>query len=57
MPSYPNGWYRLCNTADLKKGQSKFYRANGRHVVLFRGYDNVPYCMDAYCPHMGANLG
>lgn len=20
MPSFPNGWYRLCNSSDLKKG-------------------------------------
>lgn len=50
LPSYPNGWYRLCNSRDLKKGQSKFFKHNGRHVVCFRAYDGNVYCLDAYCP-------
>jgi len=48
-PAFPNGWFRLCNTTDLKKGDTKFFKYNGRHVVLFRGMDGVPYAMDAYC--------
>jgi len=29
----------------------------GRHIVYFRGEDNVVYAASSYCTHMGANLG
>ena len=56
-PFYPNGWFRLCDSHEVKTGESKFFDYVGRHVVVYRGFDNIVYCMDAYCPHMGANLG
>lgn len=29
----------------------------GQNIVLYRGEDNVPYALDAYCLHMGAHMG
>lgn len=29
----------------------------GRHIAYFRGEDGVVYAVQAYCTHMGANLG
>lgn len=56
-PSYPNGWFRVCASDELKRGQSEFKKVNGRHIAVFRGEDNLPYAVHAYCSHMGANLG
>lgn len=28
----------------------------GEQVAVFRGHDGKPYVVDAYCPHLGANL-
>lgn len=56
-PFFPNGWYRLCNSDELKVNQVRFFNYCGRNVVLFRGTNGKVYCLDAYCSHMGANLG
>ena len=29
----------------------------GQNMVVYRGKDNVVYALEAYCLHMGANLG
>ncbi|CAD8207621.1 unnamed protein product [Paramecium pentaurelia] len=56
-PSYPNGWYRLCRSTELKIGQVEEIKFAGRHIAYYRGTDKVVYAVAAYCPHMGANLG
>ncbi|KAG2393287.1 hypothetical protein C9374_006818 [Naegleria lovaniensis] len=63
IQQYPNGWYRLCNSSDLSPGQSKLVNYFGKELVIFRGQqlsvDTLPVVgvLDAYCPHLGANLG
>lgn len=29
----------------------------GQNLVVYRGEDGIVYALDAYCLHMGANLG
>ena len=29
----------------------------GQELAVYRGDDNKAYIVDAYCPHLGANLG
>ncbi len=41
----------------MKPGDVKAISYCGRNVVLFRGKNGKPYVLDAYCAHMGANLG
>jgi cholesterol 7-dehydrogenase len=55
--SQRNGWYRLLNSDELKVKEVKFFNYCGRSVVVFRGSNEVVYVLDAYCSHMGANLG
>ncbi len=31
--------------------------STGLNLAVFRGEDGQAYALDAYCPHMGANLG
>jgi len=52
----PNGWYKLCNSRDLPKGGIKYVSAMGLDYVAFRGESGEIAVMDAYCPHLGANL-
>lgn len=42
---------------ELKKGESKPVEFMGHSLVVFRGEDGVAKVLDAYCPHLGANLG
>ena len=37
--------------------QARFFNYCGRSIVVFRGANKKVYALDAYCSHMGANLG
>lgn len=58
-PPFPNSWYKFANSVDFEPGQVKHISCLGRDFVIFRSDDNSKkvYVMDAYCPHLGANLG
>jgi cholesterol 7-dehydrogenase len=53
---FPNGWYNLVSSCELKKGDAKYVAALGKHYAVFRGQDGVVRCLDAHCIHMGANM-
>ena len=57
LPAFPNGWVMVSRSQELPKGAVKYVTQSGLHVALFRGEDGVAYAVDAYCPHIGANLG
>lgn len=54
---FPNGWFRIAYSSDLKKGAVTPIQALGKELVLFRGEDGKPRVLDAHCPHLGAHLG
>ncbi len=51
------GWYIACASRELPRGRVTGRTLCGQRVVLFRGEDGTPRCLDAFCPHMGADLG
>ncbi|XP_072344230.1 cholesterol 7-desaturase nvd isoform X1 [Scyliorhinus torazame] len=55
-PVYPNGWYRVLDSQQLQPGQVKNITIFGEQVAVYRGQDGQAYIVDAYCPHLGANL-
>ncbi|KAG6461500.1 hypothetical protein O3G_MSEX012668 [Manduca sexta] len=55
-PPYPNGWFAVAETRDLKIGDVVSVDALGQNLCVYRGEDGVARCVDAYCPHLGANL-
>lgn len=58
-PPYPNGWYEVMRSSELSPGSSKAISMNGLHLAVFRSSDEKKqvFVTDAYCPHLGANLG
>ena len=56
-PPYPNGWYEVMRSDALPRGESRAVSMLGRHFAVFRGESGSVSVMDAYCPHLGANLG
>lgn len=56
-PFFPNGWYSLMNCNELNKNEVKHIDYCGRNIALFRGSNDKVYALDAFCAHMGANLG
>ncbi|KAH6944404.1 hypothetical protein HPB50_002921 [Hyalomma asiaticum] len=56
-PVFPNGWIPVIESAQLQKGEVKALNVIGQELVAFRTEDGIAHVMDAYCPHLGANLG
>ncbi|KAF9111114.1 hypothetical protein BGX27_005373 [Mortierella sp. AM989] len=56
-PPYPNGWYKLARSGDVKPGQVISVNGLGRAFAVFRGeVDEEIHILDALCPHLGANM-
>ncbi|XP_028317975.1 cholesterol 7-desaturase [Gouania willdenowi] len=55
-PVYPNGWFRLLDSHMLHTGRVRSVSALGEQLAVFRGHDGSVYALDAYCPHLGANV-
>ncbi|CAA0117598.1 3-ketosteroid-9-alpha-monooxygenase, oxygenase component [BD1-7 clade bacterium] len=55
--SYPNGWYIIGTSADVKAGDVKTYRYFGQEIVVFRTKSGELSAVEPYCPHLGAHLG
>lgn len=56
-PDFPMGWYSVARSRELLVGEVKSVQALDRELVLYRTRSGVPVIQDAYCPHLGANLG
>jgi nitrite reductase/ring-hydroxylating ferredoxin subunit len=54
---FPNGWFAVSFSSELKTAEIKSFQFMGKEVVLFRTASGKPVLMDAYCPHLGAHLG
>lgn len=55
-PAFPNGWFNLCSSESLGKGQVKEVEAFGQKFAVYRGESGKVGVMDIYCPHLNANL-
>nr|XP_056716104.1 cholesterol 7-desaturase nvd-like [Euleptes europaea] len=55
-PVYPNGWFCLLESARLRRGEVRGVAALGQQFAVFRDPNGKSYVVDAYCPHLGANL-
>ncbi|CAG9311093.1 unnamed protein product [Blepharisma stoltei] len=56
LPAFPNGWFCVARSGEIKKGEAKHIDMHGQNIAVFRGTDGIIYAIDAYCSHMGANL-
>lgn len=50
-------WYPVCLAHELERGEAASFLLGRQRVVLFRGADGHARALDAFCPHMGADLG
>lgn len=63
MPIFNNwdvvtqGWYIACSSEELPRNKPKSLKVCGQQIVLFRGEDGKVRALDAYCPHLGTDLG
>jgi phenylpropionate dioxygenase-like ring-hydroxylating dioxygenase large terminal subunit len=52
----PHGWYYLCRSKELKPKQIIDLRIGEQKLVVYRSEKGIPYCLDSYCAHMGADF-
>ena len=56
-PPFPDGWYRVAASRDIKPGEVRHVQCVGAQIALFRGRTcGRIAAVDAFCPHLGANL-
>lgn len=53
---YPNSWFRVAYSHEVPVGSIRRVRYLGEDLVIFRGADGKASVIDAYCPHLGADL-
>lgn len=56
LPPFPNGWFVIELSENLKKGQIISRKFSGEEVIIYRTDGGNAAVMSAYCPHMGANF-
>lgn len=50
-------WYPVCLARELARGETASFLLGRQRLVVFRGQDGRVRALDAFCPHMGADLG
>ncbi|KAM4662457.1 cholesterol 7-desaturase nvd-like [Discoglossus pictus] len=55
-PVYPNGWYHVLDSHLLRAEETKSCTVMGEQLAVYRTLKGKVYIVDAYCPHLGANL-
>jgi len=53
----PKGWFVACRSKELKRGKVISKLMCGHKVAIFRSESGKVHALDAYCPHMGMDLG
>ncbi len=53
---YPNSWYRVAFSDELRRGQILPVQYIGQKILLIRGDDGTACALGATCPHLGADL-
>ncbi|MGD2180569.1 Rieske 2Fe-2S domain-containing protein [Lusitaniella coriacea] len=51
------GWYIACKSAEIPNKKAKSLEICGQKIVIFRGTDGKTRALEAYCPHLGTDLG
>ncbi|KAK5966469.1 Rieske domain-containing protein [Trichostrongylus colubriformis] len=55
-PVYPNGWYCIAESDELKPKAVREITVFGQFLTLIRSESGQVYLIDSYCPHLGANF-
>ena len=56
-PPIPNGWFQIAYSDELTPGTVMPLRYFGKDLVAFRTESGQVAVLDAFCPHLGAQIG
>lgn len=54
---YPSGWFALCLSSKLKRGDLRSVPFMGGELLVYRTFSGQVRVIEPYCPHLGAHLG
>ncbi|WP_428343133.1 Rieske 2Fe-2S domain-containing protein [Mycobacterium sp.] len=54
--NYPKGWFQVAYSRDVAEQEVISLHYFGRQLVCYRGESGSAYVLDAYCPHLGADI-
>jgi len=54
--AYPKGWFQVAYSREVDSGQVIGLHYLGTRLICYRGASGTPYLLDAYCPHLGADI-
>jgi len=57
LTTYPRGWFVVAFSNEIPAKGVKSMRFFGEKLVAYRGESGQVHVLDAYCAHMGADLG
>jgi nitrite reductase/ring-hydroxylating ferredoxin subunit len=57
LPPFPDGWYVIALSRDLRPGEIVATTFLGRERIVYRNASGAAVVQDAFCPHLGAHLG
>ncbi len=55
--NYARGWHVMLFSSEITVGEIKRFQYFEKEFIIFRGENGEVGALDAYCPHLGANLG
>lgn len=50
-------WYPVCKSSSIKRGCADSFLISYQRIAVFRSHDGEVAALDAFCSHMGADLG
>ncbi|MEZ0373605.1 MAG: Rieske 2Fe-2S domain-containing protein [Candidatus Sericytochromatia bacterium] len=53
----PKGWYPVCAARALRPGTCRSFKIFRQRIVVYRTESGAVHALDAFCPHLGADLG
>ena len=56
LPAWPDAWYVVARSVDLRPGRIVDGQIAQRPFVMFRDTTGAVLALDAHCPHMGTHL-
>ena len=54
--AYPKGWFQVAYSREVDSRRVVGLHYFGRRLICYRGDSGTPYVLDAYCPHLGADI-
>jgi nitrite reductase/ring-hydroxylating ferredoxin subunit len=53
---YPKGWFQVAYSRDIAVGDVASLHYFGSRLICYRGESGAVHVLDAYCPHLGADI-